>query len=92
MKKVVLVICLALFLAGLLLSSSEVQTTAKPQEDKVTICHAAGRVGTTHYIELTIGYSAVFGPGGHFNENGTPQAGHELDYLGPCGGENTDPL
>lgn len=55
-----------------------------PHGDKVTICHAAGRAGTTHYITLTIGYQAVYGPAGHFYENGTPQAGHEQDYLGPC--------
>lgn len=52
--------------------------------EKVTICHAAGQAGTTHYVELTISENAVYGPGGHFNENGTPQAGHEQDYLGPC--------
>lgn len=52
--------------------------------EKVTICHAAGLDGTTHYETLTIGYNAVYGPGGHFNEDGTTQAGHEDDYLGPC--------
>ena len=26
----------------------------------------------------------MFGQAGHFNEDGTPQAGHEQDYLGPC--------
>ncbi len=53
-------------------------------EDKVTICHAAGQAGTTHYVELTISRNAVFGEGGHFFENGTPRAGHEQDYLGRC--------
>ncbi len=52
--------------------------------EKITICHAAGLAGTQHFETLTISYSAVYGPGGHFNENGTPQAGHERDYLGPC--------
>ena len=52
--------------------------------DKVTICHAAGRDGTTHYIEITVGWPAAYGPAGHFYENGTPRAGHEDDYLGPC--------
>ena len=50
---------------------------------KVTICHAAGRAGTTHYIQLTI---AIGGLNGHFLNNGTPKAGHEDDYLGPCTG------
>lgn len=52
--------------------------------DKVTLCHAAGLDGTTHYVTLEVGYPAAFGPAGHFYENGTPQAGHEQDYLGPC--------
>jgi hypothetical protein len=39
-------------------------------------------------VTLTIGHSAVFGPAGHFYENGTPQAGHEDDYLGACEGDD----
>ena len=35
-------------------------------------------------VTLTLPYNAVFGQAGHFNEDGTPQAGHEQDYLGPC--------
>jgi hypothetical protein len=48
---------------------------------KVTICHAAGRAGTTHYIQLTL---SANGLAGHFDNNGTPLAGHEQDYMGPC--------
>lgn len=62
---------------------------ALSQEEKITICHAAGLEGTTHYITLTISRNAVFGPGGHFNENGTPQAGHEQDYFGACREDTT---
>ena len=51
-------------------SASLVWLEGKP--DKVTICHAAGLEGTTHYETLTIGYEAVYGPAGHFYENGTP--------------------
>ena len=51
---------------------------------KVTICHAAGLAGTTQYVTLTIAWQAVYGEAGHFYENGTPRAGHEQDYLGPC--------
>ena len=58
--------------------------------DKITICHAAGRDGTTKYVTLTLAPQAVFGPGGHFNENGTTQAGHEQDYMGPCQGDTTE--
>ena len=55
------------------------------EEPKVTICHVAGLASDpANYITLTIGYSAVYGPAGHFYENGTPQAGHEQDTLGEC--------
>jgi LPXTG-motif cell wall-anchored protein len=55
------------------------------EEKKVTICHAAGRAGTTHFETLTISENAVYKEnGGHFYENGTPRAGHEQDYLGEC--------
>jgi hypothetical protein len=60
-------------------------------EEKVTLCHAAGLAGTTHYVTLTVGRPAAFGPAGHFFENGTPQAGHEQDYLGACEGDETTP-
>jgi hypothetical protein len=46
-------------------------------QNKVTICHAAGRVGTTHYVEITVGAPAQYA---HIDEHGTPQAGHEEDY------------
>jgi len=59
-------------------------TTASAVDHKVTICHAARLDSATQYVTLRIGVNAVYGPGGHFNENGTPQAGHEDDYLGPC--------
>jgi hypothetical protein len=58
-------------------------------QGKITICHAAGLEGTTHFETITIAPSAVFGPGGHFNENGTTQAGHEEDHFGPCTEEET---
>lgn len=52
--------------------------------EMVTLCHAAGRDGTLQFVTLTISWQAAYGPAGHFNEDGTPQAGHENDYLGPC--------
>lgn len=61
--------------------------TANATTDKVTICHAAGQADTTHYITLTISENAVYGAhgqAGHFEENGTPAAGHEQDYFGAC--------
>jgi hypothetical protein len=54
---------------------------------KVTICHASGLAGTTKFETLTISENAVYGRkgnAGHFEENGTPRAGHEQDYFGAC--------
>jgi uncharacterized repeat protein (TIGR01451 family) len=64
--------------------SSGSATFALTTHDKVTLCHAAGRDGTTQFVTLTISYNAAFGQAGHFYEDGTPRAGHEDDYLGPC--------
>jgi hypothetical protein len=53
--------------------------------EKVTICHVAGLASDpANYITLHLPPAAVYGPGGHFNENGTPQAGHEQDSFGEC--------
>lgn len=79
MKLKTLILSLALLAAAI--GATSVEAGKNP---KVTICHAAGRAGTTHYITLTIGWNAVYGPAGHFYENGTPRAGHEQDYFGPC--------
>ncbi|OGV94450.1 signal peptidase I [Microgenomates group bacterium RIFCSPLOWO2_01_FULL_46_13] len=51
----------------------------------IVICHAAGRADDpANFVTLTLPWNAIYGPSGHFNEDGTPQAGHEEDYLGPC--------
>jgi len=51
----------------------------------VTICHAAGLAADpANSVTLTLPENAVYGQAGHFNENGTPQAGHEEDTLGAC--------
>ncbi|WP_435770589.1 hypothetical protein [Nocardioides sp. SYSU DS0651] len=60
---------------------------AQADNHQITICHAAGQAGTDQFVTLTISENAVYGPGGHFNENGTPRAGHEQDYLGACTAE-----
>lgn len=84
MRKTLSLILIALVSLGLLVSPS-LADNHKNDDKKVTICHAAGRAGTTKYVTLTISRNAVYkDPGGHFYENGTPQAGHEQDYLGPC--------
>jgi hypothetical protein len=54
-------------------------------QDKVTICHAAGLADEpANWVTITAAYPAIYGEAGHFYENGTPRAGHEEDYLGPC--------
>jgi hypothetical protein len=56
----------------------------------VTICHAAGRADEpANWVTLTLPWQAVYGEAGHFYENGTPQAGHEQDYLGECDTDDT---
>jgi len=62
---------------------------AAANPDKVTLCHAAGRDDTTQFVTLEIAYNAAYGPAGHFNEDGTPQAGHEQDYIGACASTST---
>jgi len=64
-------------------SGSGFVTLEKP--DFVTFCHVAGREeDPANTVTLTLPYNAVFGHAGHFNEDGTPKAGHEQDHLGPC--------
>ena len=59
--------------------------TLPGKPDFVTFCRVAGsEKNTANTVTLTLPYNAVFGQAGHFNENGTPNAGHEEDYLGPC--------
>ncbi len=61
---------------------------------KVTICHASGLAGTTKFETLSISENAVYGRNGnagHFEENGTPRAGHEQDTFGPCPGDENPP-
>src|SRR5688572_10936835 len=58
--------------------------------EKITICHASGHDDITHFVTLEISENAVYGNGGHFDENGTPQAGHEGDYFGPCAADPDD--
>ncbi len=57
---------------------------------KITICHASGLSGTRKFNTLELSENAVYSPGngGHFNEDGSPKAGHESDYLGACTAED----
>lgn len=80
LRRVIEALTLGAFIIAILLAP----TAVSAGQDKVTICHASGLAGTTKFETLTIAYPAVYGEAGHFYENGTPRAGHEQDYLGPC--------
>jgi hypothetical protein len=54
------------------------------QPEKVIVCHAAGQEGTTKFVTLEVPATETGFPQGHYTEDGTPLAGHEADYLGPC--------
>lgn len=58
--------------------------TVDAKQDKVYVCHAAGRDGTTKYVTLHVPATDTGYPKGHFTEGGTQAAGHEDDYLGEC--------
>ena len=81
MRRIVYLLAALTVLAG---GGAAATAQAGDHPDKVTLCHASGLAGTTKYETLTIGYEAAYGPAGHFDENGTPNAGHEQDYLGEC--------
>jgi hypothetical protein len=51
---------------------------ANGPDPKITICHAAGRAGTTKYVTITMSSN---GQNGHITERGTPEAGHEQDFI-----------
>jgi len=61
-----------------------------PNSTHFDICHVAGLASDpANYVDLNIPIVAIVGPAGHFNENGTPNAGHENDSFGVC--EPPDP-
>ena len=82
-QRIMLILSITVLMAGILAF-----TTIRPvnANEKILICHAAGLEGTEHYIELNASVNAYFG---HFDNYGTPLAGHEHDYIGPC---DLDPL
>jgi hypothetical protein len=52
------------------------------QGGRITICHATSSEENP-YVEITVACEALYGNGnaGHFDENGTTQAGHEDDFV-----------
>lgn len=91
MKRIAVVVgFIGIAIAGFMASgSSAVVAQLVTNDDKITICHASGQEGTLKFETLTLAPEAVFGQAGHFFENGTPRAGHEQDYMGPCQGDTT---
>lgn len=78
------------FVTSIIAALSLAAPALAAQPERVTICHAAGLAGTTQYVTLyDLPVNAVYGQAGHFNENGTPNAGHEQDYLGACVDDST---
>ena len=63
------------------------QNASAKQDDKISICHAAGKAGTIKYTLITVAPSAA---AKHLDPTtGTPKAGHEKDVLavnGTCPG------
>lgn len=82
---------LVLVLAAVMVGGTFGVALADAPGHKVTICHASGLEGTTKFETLNIAWSAAYGQAGHFNENGTPRAGHEADYSGACTAEDDPP-
>ncbi len=58
-------------------------TVTNDNNERYTICHVAGRADQpANYVILRdMPWQAIFGQAGHFEENGTPRAGHEEDFL-----------
>jgi hypothetical protein len=81
--RISLVLSIALIVTGAVFVGQVKNVNAQAPE-MVTLCHAAGQEGTLQFTTLTIAYNAAYGQAGHFNEDGTPTAGHENDYLGAC--------
>lgn len=89
MKKILATLSVALLGAAGITAALATTALADPPNE-VTFCHIAGLASDpANSVTLTLPPQAVYGNGGHFNENGTTQAGHENDYLGPCQGDTT---
>ncbi len=58
-------------------------TVTNEEKARYTICHVAGLAAQpANYIILRdMPWQAIFGQAGHFEENGTPRAGHEQDFF-----------
>lgn len=74
---------IALFIGGTLrVRGVGISHAQVPQE--ITLCYAVEDGSAVRYETGVKSFDEVYGKGGHFNEDGTPQLGHEKDYLGKC--------
>lgn len=61
------------------------QGSCQAPSTPITICHVAGLASDpANFVTLNVTLAAAVGQAGHFGENGTPNAGHEQDTIGPC--------
>ncbi|MCH8889254.1 DUF5011 domain-containing protein [Patescibacteria group bacterium] len=65
------------FTVAFVTDTQEVLATGGTDEEKITICHATGS-DTNPWNTLHVSENST---GGHFDEQGTPEAGHESDLL-----------
>src|SRR5215203_3514785 len=77
------------FIVAMMVSANAAKAQIPPpgENGKITICHASGQAGTLKFETLELPLAGVLG---HFDESGTPLAGHEQDTFGPCETETTD--
>ena len=80
MQKIKVLALGALAVAGVLAIAT---LTVGNAGEKHIICHFDGQAGTTKFQRIECGSGCV---NGHFINNTTPKAGHELDILDPPGG------
>jgi outer membrane biosynthesis protein TonB len=69
--------------AALLLFTVGALSVRATQTPKVYVCHATSSESNP-YVTIEVPATESGYPQGHFTENGTQEAGHEEDYLGPC--------
>lgn len=96
LPSVALLSVFGMYLASFSTGSAVAAPPANQCHGQVTICHATSSE-TNPYNKLTISCNAVYGANGnagHFDENGTPLAGHEEDVFadehGLCPGESVE--
>lgn len=83
----------AFIIAALVALCTVPAALAEGPPEMVTFCHVAGLASDpANSVTLTLPVNAVYGQAGHFNENGTTQAGHEQDYLGACNTPEEPPV